>query len=63
MCIYLASFAISIVNSKLFLLMAESYEDCTEGGAKFVDFSGVEFEYVNDTLFFLNGSTSKFQKT
>jgi hypothetical protein len=37
------------------LLMSERYEDCTKGGAKFADFSGIEFEYVNDTQFYLNG--------
>jgi hypothetical protein len=43
------------VNSKLFLLMSEQSEDCTEGGAKFVDFSGIEFEYTNDTHYYLSG--------
>jgi hypothetical protein len=45
----------SSVNSKLFLLMSENFEDCTEGGAKFVDFSGIEFEYTNDTHYYLSG--------
>lgn len=43
------------VESRLILLMDEKYEDCTEGGSKYIDYSGVLFDYINDTNFLLNG--------
>ena len=43
-------------EAKLVLLMAETFEDCTKGGAKFIDYSGIEFDYVNDTSYVLTGS-------
>lgn len=49
---------LTTINTKIILLMAEHYEDCTKNGpAKYVDLSGLEFEYVNDTTFYLNGET------
>jgi hypothetical protein len=52
-------FAAMVFNteSKLVLLMGENFEDCTEGGAKFFDYSGLEFEYENDTSYYLTGRT------
>lgn len=48
--------ALNVVNSKIVLLFNEEFEDCSKGGhAKFVDFSGLEYDYVNDTTYFLNG--------
>lgn len=43
-------------HGKLIILMNEEFEDCTEGGpAKYIDWSGLEYDYVNDTTYFLNG--------
>lgn len=36
----------------------ETYIDCSDNGvAKYIDYSGLEFEYVNDTEYFLNGKS------
>lgn len=45
----------NVVQPKIVMMMSEEFEDCTEGGAKYFDFSGLEYEYVNDTSYFLNG--------
>lgn len=47
-----------IVEGRLILLMDDKYEDCTDGGAKYIDYSGVIFDYINDTTFLLNGKIS-----
>jgi hypothetical protein len=43
------------VAAKVLLLMGEKYEDCTKGGAKILDWSDIEFEYTDDTTYFLKG--------
>lgn len=50
--------ATRIVSAKVILLMAEEYEDCSEGD-KFMDYSELEYEYANDTSFLLNGKQPK----
>lgn len=41
--------------AKVVLLMDENFVDCTKGGAKYVDYTGLEYVYVNDTTYYLNG--------
>ncbi|KAG5676223.1 hypothetical protein PVAND_006072 [Polypedilum vanderplanki] len=43
------------VYGKSLLLMGEKVTDCTKDGAKFGNWSRVQFEYVNDTTYYLNG--------
>lgn len=42
-------------DAKIVLLMDEEFKDCTKGGAKYVDYTGLEYIYENDTSYFLNG--------
>lgn len=52
---------IQTVLSKVQVFPADSYEDCSDGGkAKYIDFSGLEYEYVNDTEYALTGKFNKF---
>lgn len=52
--------AFKIVNSKIVLLFSEDFEDCTAGGpASHFDVSGLGYEYVNDTTYFLDGKCVK----
>lgn len=45
--------------AKIQVFPDERYIDCSDKGvAKYVDYANLEFEYVNDTDYFLNG---KFQ--
>jgi hypothetical protein len=37
--------------------MGENFEDCTEGGSKFADYTGIEFDYVNDTQYYMTGKS------
>jgi hypothetical protein len=47
---------VSLTQSKVAVLFGEEIEDCTEGGkAKYLDFTNLEIEYLNDTCFVLNG--------
>jgi len=49
-------FNFSATFAKIVFLMGEKYEDCSTGGSyKFLDYSGLEYEYENDTAFFLTG--------
>lgn len=45
----------TIATAKNLILMGERTEECTKGGAKFINMSRVEYEYVDDTTYFLNG--------
>jgi hypothetical protein len=47
--------AVAVVCGKSLLLMSEKAEDCTKGGGKFGDWSRVEYVYLNDTTYYLNG--------
>lgn len=47
---------INDASSKIFILFNEEFEDCSDRGyAKYIDYSGLSYEYVNDTTYFLNG--------
>lgn len=37
--------------------MSDTFEDCSEGGAKYADYSGLEYDYVNDTTYYLSGKS------
>lgn len=42
--------------AKVSFFPSENYKDCsTDGTAKYIDYSDLEYEYVNDTAFFLTG--------
>lgn len=43
-------------ESKMMLLIDGAYKDCSKGPIKFLDWSGIEFVYENDTTYFLNGN-------
>lgn len=43
-------------ESKMLILIDDSYKDCSKGPIKFLDWSGIEFVYENDTTYFLNGN-------
>jgi hypothetical protein len=45
----------SVFPRHVILLMSEHFEDCTKGGNQFLDYSKVEFDYVNDTFYYLTG--------
>jgi hypothetical protein len=46
-----------IVGGELHVFPAEEVEDCTKGGkSKYIDWSGLTYDAINDTLFFINGS-------
>lgn len=52
------------VRSKILMLMKEEFEDCTKGGSsKFIDWTGIEFDYVNDTTYFLDGTIRESQSS
>lgn len=49
-------FGFHAVNSKLAVLFGEEFEDCSEGGhAKHIDFSGLGYEYINESAYCLDG--------
>lgn len=50
------SLIFSFGETKMIVLMGESYKDCTKGPIKFLDWTGVEFVYENDTTYFMNGN-------
>lgn len=50
--------AFSAIESKVIMLMGDAFEDCSQGGAKYVDYSGLEYDYVNDTTYYLSGEFS-----
>lgn len=53
--IFLTIFLVPVL-AKVRLLLGEGYEDCSTGGqSKFVDYSGIEYEYLTDTDFFIKG--------
>ncbi|KAL7040088.1 hypothetical protein ACKWTF_000262 [Chironomus riparius] len=42
-------------ETKMMMLLGESYKDCSKGPIKFLDWSEIEFVYENDTTYFING--------
>lgn len=48
---------LSAVDLKVIMLMSDSFEDCSDGGAKYIDYSGLEYDYVNDTTYYLSGKS------
>lgn len=51
-------FAVSCaIDSRIIMLMSDTFEDCSEGGAKYADYSGLEYDYVNDTTYYLSGKS------
>jgi len=54
--VFVISLIFSFGEPKMMILMGESYKDCTKGPIKFLDWTGVEFVYENDTTYFMNGN-------
>ena len=46
---------LNCIESKVLMLMKEGTEDCSEHGSKYIDWSGIEIEYINDTTYYLEG--------
>lgn len=52
--VLLLSFDLNLAKVQIF--PADIFEDCSDGGkSKYIDFSGLEHEYVNDTEYFMTG--------
>jgi len=50
------AFVAVAAHGKMFLVPGENLEDCTSGGkAKYVDWTGLTYDAINDTLFYMNG--------
>lgn len=46
--------------ARILVFLGENYEDCSTGGKpKYIDYSGLEYEYFNDTEYFLNGNVTQ----
>lgn len=49
-------FAARAFDAKIIILLSEKFEDCGDPAEKYIDWTGVEYEYVNDTEYYLTGN-------
>lgn len=53
--IILLIFTAKVLCAKVIILLSEEFEDCGNAGERFIDWSGLQNEYVNDTKFYMTG--------